>query len=479
MENCIQCGKRFTVTPYSRAGPDGGLLCNPCGKELDAEEGVPKKKKKPRASNGPIGNRRKMQSAILDGTFHLGAKNLVTTCLEHLAKNIDLAEDLGALPENVIDKIARMLSKRRLIDPRTVNLFLQPTADTVHIYDAAKLSSEDIMRIFHMVPGLKHLKVKNSIQFKDDVMDFLLTRDINLESLHLHGASLLSDDKWAEYLGEKGAYLKSLKITWTDKHVTDSLIEFMKDLCPDLQRLKICHNQQVSGDGVKHLGELRNLQHLSLHLHKTVHPDIYVSLLGDIGKQLRTFSLSVVPDADNTLLDAIHTHCRSLTKLRITESQVMTDEGFARLFRGWANPPLEFIDLEKCRHMDSSHPRDNPNGVGLCSSGFLALMEHSEKKLRHLNIGSCRHISEQAFEEAFGPKKKYPELTEMLICGCEEVTDFILGSIFRSCPKLRKVIVFGCMKVKGVRVPRGKILVGVPNAKGMEIEGIDDEDGDA
>jgi DNA repair protein RAD7 len=39
LENCEICNKRFTVTPYSKAGPEGGLLCTPCGKEMvkDAE----------------------------------------------------------------------------------------------------------------------------------------------------------------------------------------------------------------------------------------------------------------------------------------------------------------------------------------------------------------------------------------------------------------------------------------------------------
>jgi DNA repair protein RAD7 len=31
-EHCEICSKRFTVTPYSKSGPDGGLLCTPCGK---------------------------------------------------------------------------------------------------------------------------------------------------------------------------------------------------------------------------------------------------------------------------------------------------------------------------------------------------------------------------------------------------------------------------------------------------------------
>jgi DNA repair protein RAD7 len=37
LKHCELCDKRFTVTPYSKAGPDGGLLCTPCGKEMHKE----------------------------------------------------------------------------------------------------------------------------------------------------------------------------------------------------------------------------------------------------------------------------------------------------------------------------------------------------------------------------------------------------------------------------------------------------------
>jgi DNA repair protein RAD7 len=185
-----------------------------------------------------------------------------------------------------------------------------------------------------------------------------------------------------------------------------------------------------------------------------------------------------VQDADNTVLDAIHTHCRSLVKLRITESEEMTDAGFVRLFKDWENPGLEFVDLQKCRQLDSARPRENPDGYGMCSGGFRALMEHSGKTLRELNVHGCRHIEAKAFEAVFGPDagRVYGAMEKLEISFCEEVTDFVVGSVFRSCPNLRELNVFGCMKVGDVRVPRGKILVGVPNARGMVIEGDDECD---
>lgn len=476
-ENCENCGKRFTVTAYSRNGPNGGLLCSPCSKELDKDDAAAAKKKKTakRASGGAVGRRRQLQSNILDGTYSLGAKSLMTLCIETLARNIDLAEDLGDLPSPIIDKIARKLSKHRLLDSRTLSLFLQPTTEEVHVYDGAKLGSDDFIRIFQTVPGLKRLKVRNGIHFKDTVLDFLMSRHIELEDLYLHGANLISQAKWIEFLQKRGRSLRSLRVYFTDKHFTDAVLAVLPTACPSLARLKVSHNQQVTGAGVAALAQLPTLRHLSLDLRNELHSDVYVALLARIGAGLQTLSLTRVPGADNTVLDAIHTHCRALAKLRITESEEMTDAGFVRLFTGWANPGLAFVDLQKCRQLDSARPRENPDGLGLCSGGFRALMEHSGRRLRELNVHGCRHIGAGAFEEVFAPGKRYEAMEKLEISFCEEVTDFVVGSVFKSCPNLRELNVFGCMKVRDVRVPRGRILVGVPNAKGMVIEG-DDED---
>lgn len=471
MANCENCNVRFTVTPYSRAGPDGGLLCNPCGKELDVDQGPAKKKKKV-ATGGPVGRRRKTQSSLLDGNIALGAKSLLSLCIETLAKNIDLADDLGALPPPTIDKIARILSKKRLLDPNTLNLFLQPDAEEIAVYDGAKLSSDDMIRIFQMAPMVKSLKIRNAVQFKDEVMEYLLSRDqIHLEGLYMYGANLLSSDMWKKYLAAKGKSLKKLQVYYTDRHFDDECLATLKHATPSLQRLKVYNNQKVTSEGIRELAHLKSLEHLSIHVHNKIHSDIWVGVLNSIGTGLRTLSLRMTPQLDNTVLAAIHDNCRVLKKFRITDSEAMTDAGFSRLFTNWANIGLGHVDLQKCRYIDAQHPRENPDGIGLCSEGFKALMQHSGQTLQYLNVHACRHISKEAFEEVFDPEKIYPELKSLEISFCEEVTDFIVGSIFKTCPNLRELNVFGCMKVKDVRVPRGKILVGVPNALGMVIEG--------
>lgn len=446
MENCAQCKKRFTVTPYTRADPNGGLLCSKCGSKQAAEEKASKKKGKQKASAGRAGQgRRKLQSAILDG--QIGVKSLVTLCVETLAQNIDLADDLGDSPPAIIDRIARHLAKRRLMNSTTLQLFIQPRADEVTVYDAARLDSDDFIRIFQTCSQLKKLKLRNAIQFKDQVMEFLMSRNYNLESFYIHGANLLSETIWQKYLEMKGQGLRSLCVAFTDRHFSNNTVKCLRDNCSSLSRLKICHNGQVSDEGIEYIANLGNLRQLSLHLIKQTSTTPYIHVIENIGIKLWTFSIRHVKDVDDRLLDALHKHCTSLQKLRITHSEVMTDAGFVRLFEHWKNRQLTFIDLQLCRQVDAKVPWENPRNVGLCSRGFQALMAHSGTKLKSLNVHGCRHISKDAFEEVFSSDKLYPELSDLEISFCEQVTDFIVGSIFRSCPNLKQLNVFGCMKV--------------------------------
>lgn len=470
MENCVICSKRFTVTPYSVAGPEGGLCCAPCGKEIAKQrQGEKPVKKQPRKQAGGVGVRRAVQSRILDGDR--GTKSLSTLCVQTLAKNVDMAESLGDLPEHLVDKIARIFSKRRLLRPELLPLFSQPSTEVIHIYDGARLGDQDFIQIFQTSPNLRRFKARSAIQFKDEVMDYLLTRNTALEYFYLHGANLLREDKWHAFFMAKGASLRGLQVYYTDLHFGDETIALLRQTSPDLRRLKVENNQKVTDVGVEAAGDLPYLQHLGFQLLNPIHSPAVVSAVSKCGPRLQTLSLKVMPLLDDTVLQSIHDHCRVMSKLRITDSEHMTDQGFVGMFKGWENPPLDFVDLQKCRHMDSTRPRDNPDLIGLCGEGFKALMAHSGSKLRVLNIHGCRHISTEAFEEVFSQDNVYPELADLEISFCENVNDFVLGSIFRSCPKIKKVNVFGCMKVREVVVPRGVVLIGVPNAQGMITEG--------
>lgn len=482
MENCEICDKRFSVTGYSRAGPDGGLLCSDCTKELDKEEGAAKKKRK--ALQGEKRQqRRKVQSQLLDGIYP-GAKDLVTLCVETLAKNVALADDFGDLPTPLIDRLSSILSKKRLIDSQTLDLFLRTGYDTVKIYDGARLTPDDYIRIFQLVPTLKHLKLRNAVRFKNHVMEHLLGTTVGLETLDIHGANLLDNERWDRFLIQKGSHLKGLKVHWTDGHFGDDQVALAARVCPDIQRLKISHNQKVTDEGIKHIAEMKNLRYLSLEIYipqgtKHLSSEPLVHVLNNVGPKLCTFSLENIATVDDTILSAIHDNCQNLVKLRLTDNHVMTDQGFSRLFTDWLNPPLTFLDCGKCRHVDSAEPRENSDGIGLGEAGFKALMAHSGAALKHLDIHSCRHIPTEVFESVFAEDKSYPILEWMDVSFCQGVNDFVVGCIYRSCPNLKILKVFGDFGVRDVKIPQGKILIGMPNAMGMQIEGTEDGEGKA
>ena len=79
LENCEICEKRFTVTAYSKTGPDGGLLCAKCSKEQEAEK---KKEAKPKKQAVSRDKRRQTQSNLLDGIVRNGPKMLQELCVE-------------------------------------------------------------------------------------------------------------------------------------------------------------------------------------------------------------------------------------------------------------------------------------------------------------------------------------------------------------------------------------------------------------
>lgn len=469
MANCEICETRFNVTAYSRAGPDGGLLCLKCSKELDNDEGARKPKRK-RA----VVPRRQAQSNLLEGILQNGSKDLLTLCIETLAKNVHMASDLGELPPKIVDSVAAILAKKRLLNPATLELFLRPASESITIYEAAYLQPDDFIRIFQVVPSVKHLRLRNAIQFKNKVMDYLIGSPVLLESFSIHGANLIDDQRWDEYLRKKGSHLKELKVYYMDGHFGDEQLELLPLTVPQLDRLKVSHNQRVSDAGIAHIAQLPNLKHLTLEIYHTTTSASYTTVINAIGSNLLTLAVRNISWVEDSLLQAIHVNCTQLRKLRLADNETFTDAGFVSLFTDWSNPPLRHIDLAKCRHIDASLASSNAGNIGLSSAGFEALMAHSGSQLRFLKIQSCRHISYEAFQKVFSDDKTYPFLKALDVSFCGSVDDYIVGCIFRACPELKTLKVFGNFGVKSVKVPRGKMLIGVPTAQGMEIEGMDE-----
>ncbi|KAB2579683.1 DNA repair protein rhp7 [Lasiodiplodia theobromae] len=474
LENCEICNKRFTVTPYSKTGPDGGLLCTPCGKELAAEAGPSKKQKKPAGQT----RRRKLESDRMDATYKpQGAKTLEQLCIEKVAKHHNDIDEFGDLPENVLERIAEIFSKKRVLTPRTLKLFLRSDLDSVAVHDAAYLETEDYNELFANVPHIQKVIFRNACQFKDENVEYMLDKCKNIQYLQLYASNLVTNDVWHQLFKRQGQKLQDVKLQWLDAAFDDDVVKTMVKSAPNLVRLKLKLCRRITSKSIDYIAKLKNLRHLSLQTSAEVPSERVVNLVGCVGEELETLSLEHFLDANDDVLDAIHTQCRNLCKLRFSENDYCSDGGFAALFTDWANPPLRIADFNSTRDVDNSNPNGPEEAIGLASDGFQALMDHSGEKLQSLNIASCRHISHTAFMNVFDGQKIYPELKTIDISFCNTVDTVVVAGIFKSCPNLERLVSFGNFSVEGVVVPKGIILIGVPKALDtIEQAGITDFD---
>ncbi|KAH4038127.1 hypothetical protein HBI40_083950 [Parastagonospora nodorum] len=466
LKHCELCDKRFTVTPYSKAGPDGGLLCTPCGKEMQKEAKAQEKAKKPVVRKG----RRKLESNRLDGLTVRGPKTLQQLCIEMLAKHSEDIDELGEMPEGIMNRISEIFSKKRAMNSTTMKLFLQPDMHSIAIHEAAYLETEDYDQIFAVCPTVKRLSLRNCCQFKDSNIDYMIEKGKHLEELQLLGANLVSNDKWIELFIARGKDLKSLKVEWLDAAFDDQVVEALGTFCPNLERLKIERCKKLGEDSIDAIARMEHLQHLTLRFYSEIPHEKLINLITSVGANLRTLCLEHFLDASSEptddVLDTIHNTCHKLQKFRFTENNECSDAGYVNLFSNWDNPPLHYADINSTRDMDNSNP-DGPEDepIGLASNGFRELMAHSGSRLEFLDISSCRHISHEAFTEIFDGSKQYPHMREINLSFCPVVDTPIIAGIFRSCPQLQKVVTFGCFQVEDVVVPRGIVLIGAPKAQ--------------
>ncbi|KAE8349260.1 hypothetical protein BDV28DRAFT_64175 [Aspergillus coremiiformis] len=455
LDHCEICSKRFTVTPYSKTGPNGGLLCAKCSRSLEDDQKKYKTKK-----GGPRTGRRQNQSALLDGISQQGALSLVEMCTKKVADNINDVEEFGDLPSPLLHRLSQILSKRRVLTPRTLNLFLRPDLKSINIYDSAKLEMDDFQRIFTFMPSLTNVNLRFAGQLKDKVVKYLLERDLQIKSLQLDAANLVSDTYWRRLFEKLGPQLESLKLSNLDFSLDDETIEVMCRYCTELRRLKLKQCWKMGDGSLQALSSLASLQHLSLNIVRETDSESLLEVVSKLGPRLQTLSLEGFPNVDNILLETIHEKCRLLSKLRLSENAVCTDKGFARLFTDWSNPPLEFVDFSSTRDVDNSNPDGPGDAIGLASEGLIALMNHSGPAIRKLNISSCRHVSRSAFEEVFSIEKIYPNLKELDVSFHPIMDDFLVGRIFHCCPAIKKLVAFACFNVRDVRVPVGVALIG-------------------
>lgn len=475
LDNCEVCGKRFTVTPYSKTGPEGGLLCTKCSKELKDEEKKEAQANKKRIS-APRGRRRQTESDRLMGDVKPGAKSLVDICVRRVANVVHDIDEFGDMPQKLLDRLSQILSKQRVLTPRVLELFLRPDIDRIDIYDCGKLEQEDFQKIFAYMPNVEFVNLRFAGQMKDGPMRYMVDKCKNIRHLQLGATNLVSNEAWLEMFQKLGPQLESLKLSELNDALGDDIVKELVKNCRGLTRLKLRSCSHMGEASVDAFCSLTNLEHLTLAVaQQETSAATLVKLVSSIGHNLRTLCLEDYIDLDDSVLEAIKNHCTKLTKLRLRGSTACSDAAFASLFdNNSGNPPLRYADLSDNRDIDSMNP-DGPqdNAIGLGSAALTSLMQHSGSRLEQVNLKACRHISHAALMDVFDGVKQYPVLKDIDLSFVTQVDDVVMNGIFKSCPALAKLAVFACFNARQARIPSGIAVVGLPNAQASVVVGGD------
>jgi DNA repair protein RAD7 len=317
------------------------------------------------------------------------------------------------------------------------------------------------------MPQLLKINIRCAGQLKDDALKDMIAQCCNLQHLQINAANLLSQSAWLELFKKRGPQLLSLKLSDLGEGFNDGTIDEMVKHCGNLERLKIESCNFLTESSLVALSDLTNLQHLTLGIaQRDTSNQTLDGLIARVGPNLRTLCLDGYSDADETVIDAIRYYCHSLTKLRFTGSSACPDYAFISLFDpSWANPAIANINLHSNRDIDNMNPEGSEeNPIGLASSGFLAMMTHSGSVLETLDIHSCRHISLSVLLDVFDGQKQYPALRDLNLSFVTMVNDVVMAGIFKSCPALRKLIVFGCFNARQAMIREGVAVIGLPNA---------------
>ena len=339
------------------------------------------------------------------------------------------------------------------------------------------MGNEDFKHIFAVTPNVRKLVLGNAGQMKDSAFTYMIEKASGIKHFQVYGANLVTEGTWKTFFHEHGHKLETLKLQWLDCTMTDDVVETISQCCPNLKHLKLKYCRQLTPLCFESFIQMKQLTGLSLHMSETVTPNQLIPVAASLGPNLETLSLQNFVDINDTLIDSIRKNCSSLKKLRITDVDGVTDKALSQLFTTDESkasaqkpthlPPLTFVDFSGTRDIDMNNPGGPDEANGFASSAFESLMSHSRTRLQVLHMASCRHVSHGALCGAFNPDENtYPQLRELNLSFCRNVDTSVINGVFQCCPKISKVIAFGCFKIDNdVVVPRNVALIGVPTAQ--------------
>ncbi|EIW70459.1 hypothetical protein TREMEDRAFT_68071 [Tremella mesenterica DSM 1558] len=440
--NCGECGKRFTVTAYTKEHPNQPMtwLCVDCCYAVGVDPFAKPKKAAARKKAGGKEDRGK----VVHYETRKGATPLGDICIGIIGRFIEDVEQLGDIGSINLDKVCRIISKSRRLAPETAALFYSADRQELSMYDCTNLVQDSYISMAKLCPNMEYLYLNLCGQLTTDSLISWSRTFKRLRRIELFAPFLVRKEGWLPFIKSMGKRLEGFLITQSPR-IDLEVVEKLVACCPNLTELRLCEIGQMNSDFLRPLGKLRHLTLLDLSAPGTTLSDqSVIELLEDIGNNLHTLNLSDNPGLTNEIVPAIAT-CSNLRRLYLKHLVELTDDGVAQFFRTSVSPGFETIDLEK--------------GHELGDGALRALIAHSGHSIEQLNLLGWRKCPADALAELRSCK----HLRELNLGWCRNVTDFTLKDILEGCNEIEQIRVWGCNLLSDA----------VPRKKGVKVIGIE------
>ncbi|KAJ1955406.1 UV-damaged DNA-binding protein rad7 [Dispira parvispora] len=372
-------------------------ICPPC--KRSAMKGIPQAK--PRAKRRQALTRRKN----VGYESHDGPLPLVDSCIQIISKYIHDVETLGDIGDVNMDKICRIISKRRLLTPESLQLFLRPDKLQLRLYDVTRLTAPHLTQITVFCPYLTELHLDFCGRMDDETLGAVATRCTELRSIHLHGPFLVTDEAFAHFFQHRADKLKTISLSQASR-LAQKGIRSLASQARGLTTLKLMGCEHVDDESLMLLTEpavsvLELIEHLDIsrpgaattvggvYNTYTIQDSTILRMITRFGSRLRALNLNGCHTlSDRVLHEGILPHCSRLHSLELSECAGLTSFGMASFFILWRDrypqgAHLNRLDLSRCDTLDDAVVE--------------TVVYHSGHSLENLNLNGLMQLTDAAF----------------------------------------------------------------------------------
>ena len=326
-------------------------------------------------------------------------------------------------------------------------------------------------------PRVESIKLEYCGRMKDNVLEHWSVHLSSLRAVDLVGPFNVRAEAWISFIEGTEHPLERFCVTQSPRFDLQCLEALHKRCRSSLVGLRLKEMSKLDDDWLSLFADFANLTSLDISRPaRSVSDRSLIALLTRIGNKLSVLDISGHEDlSDQALVEGVKLHATNLTSFYAADLPLLTEGGVSQLFGAELKPGAsEAHDLEmregegngilstEDAAMDGSTDDagevdatcnlpplervDLSRSPALGSQALAALLQHSGKAVRYLNINQWKDVDNETLL-TLGPSA--PHLTEVDIGWCRRVDNFVVGALLDSCPNLRLILCSGCNHLTG------------------------------